>query len=351
MTGPDDTADSGFDLDSAVNEIGSDLGFNTQPDDDEPDTPVETDDEPQGDEGETPDSPEGEEVEQAAKDEQTQTPPAAREPPKSWPKEKHGIWAALPPEAQDFYTNREKQFLDGLEQYKAGAQYAKQLNDVVAPFRPLLQQQGINETEAFQYMLSAHANLSTGTPEQRRESFVQIGRDLGILGANDTADTLAGGEASQDAVMAHPIVQQLQQRLNALESERNRETQARLQRTKVEADTAVEAFAADPANAYFNEVASDMAQFVKQGLDLKDAYERAVWSNPVTRAKEQARLQTEAAESAKKAAQEQLQAARRPAATNVRGTESRRAPTEPKGKFLSDDSMMDDLKRIRARQT
>ena len=68
--------------------------------------------------------------------------------------------------------------------------------------------------------------------------------------------------------VAHPIVQQLQQRLNALESERNRETQARLQRTKVEADSAVEAFAADPANVYFNEVASDMAQFVKQYMGV-----------------------------------------------------------------------------------
>ena len=346
MPPENDTADSGFDLDSAVSEIGSDLGFTSpEPDEDEREEP-ETDDagEEQA-EAEGADEPEGE-GEEVAADEKPAEQAAVREPPKSWPKEKHAIWQTLPPEAQDFYTQREKQFLDGLEQYKAGAQYAKQLNDVVAPFRPLLQQQGINETEAFQYMLAAHANLSTGSPEQRRESFMQIGRDLGILGANDTADTLNGGEQ----LPVDPRVQELQQRLNALESERNRETQARLQRVKVEADTAVEAFAADPENIYFNEVASDMALLVKQGFELKDAYDSAVWSNPVTRAKEQARLQTEAAETAKKAAQEQLQTARRPAATNVRGVESRRAPTEPKGKFLSDESLMDDLKRIKSRQ-
>ena len=47
MSLPDETAaDSGFDLDSAVNEIGSDLGFSSTPDDDddEPELP-ETDDE------------------------------------------------------------------------------------------------------------------------------------------------------------------------------------------------------------------------------------------------------------------------------------------------------------------
>ena len=344
--GPDtDTADSGFDLDSAVAEIGTDLGFSSS----EPDEPDEPDDAPGAKASAEQDEPEGAEQGET-ETEGTEKPateqPTAKEAPKSWPKEKHAIWQTLPPEAQDFYLTREKQFLDGLEQYKAGAQYAKQLSDVVAPFRPLLQQQGINETEAFQYMLTAHANLSTGSPEQRRESFMQIGRDLGILGANDTTDTLAVGEQ----LPVDPRVQELQQRLNALESERNRETQARLQRVKVEADTAVEAFAADPENIYFNEVASDMALLVKQGFELKDAYDRAVWSNPVTRAKEQARLQTEAAETAKKAAQEQLQTARRPAATNVRGVESRRAPTEPKGKFLSDESLMDDLKRIKARQ-
>ena len=38
MSLPDETAaDSGFDLDSAVNEIGSDLGFSSTPDDDDDD--------------------------------------------------------------------------------------------------------------------------------------------------------------------------------------------------------------------------------------------------------------------------------------------------------------------------
>jgi hypothetical protein len=32
-----------------------------------------------------------------------------------------------------------------------------------------------------------------------------------------------------------------------------------------------------------------MVPFVKQGIALKDAYEKAVWANPVTRQKEQAK--------------------------------------------------------------
>ena len=294
----------------------------------------------------TPAEPAGQPVTTTAAEPAAQ-PAATDDMPKSWPKEKQPLWASLTPDAKQFYQQREKQFLDGLEQYKAGAQYAKQLQDVVAPFRPLLQQQGINEAAAFQYMLTAHANLSTGSADQRRDAFMQIGRDLGILGANDTPDSMAGAEQ----VQADPVVQELQARLNALESERDQATRARLQQAKVEADTAVEAFAADPANVYFNEVAKDMAVFVRQGVELKDAYDRAVWSNPVTRAKEQARLQTEAAAAAKRDAQQKLDKARAPAAANVRETQSRRTPTEPKGKFLSDESMSDTLRQIKARQS
>ena len=50
-------------------------------------------------------------------------------------------------------------------------------------------------------------------------------------------------------------------------------------------------FAADPAHPYFDDVANDITALLRGGgaKDLADAYDKAVWANPVTRAKEQAR--------------------------------------------------------------
>ena len=83
------------------------------------------------------------------------------------------------------------------------------------------------------------------------------------------------------------------------------------------------------------------------GHSLKDAYEKAVWANPVTRQKEIARIQTEAAAKLKVAASKEAEAAKRASSANVRGRETRRAPTEPKGTM--DETMRDTLEKIRNR--
>lgn len=53
----------------------------------------------------------------------------------------------------------------------------------------------------------------------------------------------------------------------------------------------VEAFAADPAHPFFDELSDDIAAILKTGASLAEAYEKAVWANPVTRAKEILRRQ------------------------------------------------------------
>ena len=55
----------------------------------------------------------------------------------------------------------------------------------------------------------------------------------------------------------------------------------------------VDDFAKDPAHPYFDELADEIALQIKAGKTLQDAYETAVYANPVTRAKELARIQLE----------------------------------------------------------
>lgn len=329
---PDPTAaDSGLDINAAAADIGADL-FGAERDaptpDDVPELDVET-------------APEQQEQETAAASEQEQPAPVEqpkREMPKSWSKDKQAMWDGLPPEAQDYYTQREKQFLDGLEQYKSDAGYAKQLREVLNPYRPFLQAQGVTETQAVQYLMNAHYRLTQGSEAERRAAYEQIGRDLGFL-------------EQQAAAQADPHVQQLQEKVNRLESTLTARQQAELHAARQKATSEVEVFASDPANAYFNEVANDMARIVAGNpeITLKDAYDQAVWANPVTRAKKLAELQTATTEKKKAAETERAQTVARATAPNVRGVDARKAPTEPKGKFLDDRSLLADLREITSR--
>jgi hypothetical protein len=80
---------------------------------------------------------------------------------------------------------------------------------------------------------------------------------------------------------------------------------------------------------------------------LKDAYERAVYANPVTRQKEIARLQTEADTKLREKSKNEAEAARKAARTNVRSRDTRRTPTEPLGTM--DETMKSTLSEIRSR--
>ena len=195
----------------------------------------------------------------------------------------------------------------------------------------MLDSMGVSDTDAVKYLLNAQYQLTNGTESQRKAAYERIGAELGFI-------TQQAAEQSQTPL--DPAVKQLQQELNEIRSTLTAKQQAELREAQAKANSEVEAFASDTANPYFGEVAQDMVQFINAGLSLKDAYDRAVWANPGTRAKEQARLQTEAAAKLKEKAKPEADAARRATSTNVRGAESRREPTEPLG------SMEDTMKQV-----
>lgn len=316
----EETADSGFDIGAAMDTVASAMAP-------EPEQTT-TDAAPVTDAPEASDT----ETEPVSSSET----PAARPPPQSWKKEMHATWAKLPPDAQDYYEQREKQMLDGLEQYKGDATYARQLKEVVTPYKAMLESMGVSETDAVKYLLNAQYQLTNGSEQQRRAAYERIGAELGFI-----------TQQAQEAAPVDPIVKQLQDKLNRIESDLTAKQRQEHAQVKAKADSEVQTFASDPVNLYFGEVAQDMVPFIQQGLPLKDAYDRAVWANPATRAKEQARLQTEATAKLKEKAKPEVEAARRAASTNVRGAESRREPTEPTGSM--EDTMKQTLANLRRR--
>jgi len=250
--------------------------------------------------------------------------------PPSWKKEWEPDWKLTPKQARQRFMEREKQMLDGLEQYKGDAGYGRSLREVFNPYQDFLKQQGVDEAKAVQYLLNAHYRLSQGSPEEKASYWQQLAQSYGLAQQQQT-----------DAQPLPPQVQQALDRINRIEGTLTQQQQEQRAQRLVETQSKVNAFAEDPAHPHFDECAEDIGKLIKAGYDLESAYQTAIYANPVVRAKELARIQTEAAKALKEKAKQTAMAARKATSANVNPANSSRTPTE--GKATMDD--MDNILR------
>lgn len=327
---------TGFDMDSAVERLGNELFPEPETSELEPsatDTIAEA----------LTEQPKEETVAQTTTEvpvAPTTTPePVTGTAPKSWPKEMHEHWAKTPPQVQQYWQTREKQMLDGLEQYKQAANFGKTFHDVITPFQEDFQRHGVEPQRAVQFLLEANRRLTTGTPESRQQAYQELGRNLGL-----SQPAPVNGEA---AVPVDPRIQTIEQKLAQIEEAQLAKQREALDLARVKSQQEVDAFASDPNNAFFDEVADDIVKFIKAGDSLQEAYQRAIWANPVTREKQmQARLQTEA-EKAKERARLDALPKKQAKSVNVRSRDTARSSTDPVGSM--DDTLKETLAKIKAR--
>ena len=333
-----------FDVGAAVDEIGSGLGFG--------ETTTEENDGLVLDvvSKEVPEAPTAE----AKPEEGTQTPaevkpdtPAATvdEAPKTWRKEASAHWAALPSEAKAEILKREADIFAGIESYKVDATFGKSVKQVVAPFEGILRQNNMDPVQTINGLLNSHYALATGTPEQKANLFRLLAKDYQI-----DIVALAGGQtATGEPPYIDPAVANLRQKLAGVESELTQARQARLNESKANISKQVAGFAEDPKNIYFNELADDMASLVQRGVagTLQEAYEKAIWLNPVTRAKETSRIATEQASTAAAAAKAKVATAKAATAANVKTSAKSGSATAPLGTL--DDTLASALAEIKSR--
>lgn len=266
----------------------------------------------------------------------------ARPAPRSWAKEYHEDWAKLPPKAQEYIELREKQMHEGLEQYKGDSGFGKTMREAITPYKAMLAAQGVDEVKATSYLLNAHYKLSTLQGNQKLAYFAQVANAYGIQ--------LPGSQQQQQV---DPAVREAQERLAKLEGKLTEREQRAYEEAKNRTASEVSTFAdakddkGNKVHPYFEEVADDIIVFLNAGLSLEESYDRAVYANPATRAKEQARLKTEAEASLKQRAKQEGNAAREASSSNVRSRDTRKAPTEPLGKM--DDTLKETFREIKSR--
>lgn len=272
-------------------------------------------------------------------------PPAATEtepqlaPPKTWRPEAAAKWQTLPPEVQREVLKREDDIFRGIESYKADAEVGKSVQRILSPYMPMLQAAGLSPLDQVDGLMKAHHLLATGTPEQKSLLFQRLAQDYGV-----PLENLSGEPSFVD-----PQVAALQSQLAGLQSrlmEREaREANAARQALQEELNT----FASDPAHQYFDEVAGDIAALLRAGAasSLADAYEKAVWINPATRAKEQARLTAESEASKAAEAKRKIEEARKASSVNVTTRPKAVSAAAPVGSI--DDTLNATLAAIRSR--
>lgn len=267
--------------------------------------------------------------------------------PKSWKSEWHPHWDSIPDQVKDIIEAREEDFLNGAKGYEGDRTYAKAIRDAVKPFEGLLKAQGVTDhAQAYQYLLAAHAQLAQKDPAKRLAYFQTLADIYDI----DKAGLTTALQAAPSGAQQDPVVKQLLEKVNNLEGTLNGEQQRRLTEAKAMVDSEVETFAKDPSHPYFNDLANDIAVLL-QGSDtmtMQEAYDRAVWGNPATRAKEQARVQKDTEAAIRKEAEEKADKARKARGTQVRGAENQDGPTDLLGSI--DDTMRETYRTIHNRQ-
>ena len=336
--------DVSINMDSALDSISSGLGFGeadkqlpTQAADGDATPPEETDSSAQEEpEPQKSEAAEGDDkVDGADKSDGTHEPIRV---PSSWAKEHHEDWSKLPRSTQEYITLREKQMLDGLSQYKEDAGFGRGLKEIINPYSPLLEAQGVNAEKAVKTLLNAHYKLSTASPEERANYFAYLAKSYGI----DTSSLPAQAQAQAD-----PQITALQKGMEEIKNQLSAGQRAALQAETARWEKEVDTFASDPAHPYFEEVADDIVKMIEAGEDLTGAYEKAVWANPVTREKEIARINKENEAKLRGKAKAETEAAKKAASGNVKSRDTNRTPTEPLGTM--EDTLRSTLTDIKSR--
>lgn len=271
------------------------------------------------------------------------TPPIGA--PKTWKAEEAAVWAAMPKEAQAAVLRREEDMFQGIERYKATAQFGTTIQQILQPYEGIMKAHGIDPVQNIDALMGAHFRMATGTNQQKLELFQQLAKDYKV--------DLSGLGSADDPYAAppNPEVESLRREIAELKSGQTSLQQQRYQEEQVKIQSTVEAFATDPKNVYFTEpgISDEMARLLRmdQKLGLADAYEKAVWTNPTTRAKEIARQDADKQTAAREASARQLAETQRATAANLKVHPKAGAATLPLGTM--DDTLAETLASMKNR--
>lgn len=209
-----------------------------------------------------------------------ETKTVATDAPQAIPPAIRAKWGNLDPDVQQAILKREDEVHKMFTRHDGELNMGRKMKEVITPYMPIIHSEGGTPEGAVQNLLNTAYVLKTGSQEQKLGVIQHIARAYGI----DLSAAAQPGQNHQPANELASFRQQLQQ----IQQQANPDAIISKLRDEMESDRVtqeVQAFAANPANAHFETVKAEMAALLGSGLakDLREAYDRAVWSNPATR--------------------------------------------------------------------
>lgn len=258
------------------------------------------------------------------------------EPPVSLKAEMKAKWKDLPSDVRAEWSRREGEIHRAMTAKDGDLNLGRTIKEIAAPYEAIIRSEGGTVEGAFKDLLNTSYILRTGSPQQKAQAIQaaiqQFGVDVRLLGQ---------GQQQVDPNIAH-----LQREIQTLRQQANPETiksqlQEQMERDNIQKQ--ISEFAANPKNAHFETVRSQMGALITSGQakDLQDAYEQACWANPSIRSE---LLKAQSAQEAEKKKAEM--AKKKNAAASVMGSPDGSSPAT----ITVKKSIRDNLKEAMAAQ-
>ena len=209
-----------------------------------------------------------------------ETPQESIRPPASWSAQAKADFAALPPHIQKEVSKREGDIDKGFRERAEQLKRYEPLENVIAPHRQKWAVAGVDEATAIKQLLAASDWLERDAAGALQHLARSYGVNIASLGQGNSPQPNSGN-TGQPQAQPDPVASEIQ----ALKAELQALKQGKEQETQQTYVSQIEAFAADPANLYFENVKPAMAKLLQSGLveTLPEAYERAIWADPTIR--------------------------------------------------------------------
>lgn len=307
-----DSGDSdSFDMDSALDEISGELFPETLKDgneeeDDLEGVKVDGEEDSESDETRVKEKTEGEE--KAGEEKVGGDNATSSTAPNTWKKEALAEWANIPEIAKQEILKREAEIHQGIEGYRVAAQVGDTFYTIAKDYTQNIESRGVKPLDMVSSFFHIDNVLANGNNDQKVEMLQKIANEYGII-----LDGTGNYSFQDDSVMElKREVQALKQQENERVARSNADMQAKI-------SNEISEFASKSENEHFNTVANDMAELIRanRGMTLKEAYDKAVWMNPTTRAIELSKEQKKAQEVLEAKRKEEINKAKKLSSVNL----------------------------------
>lgn len=268
-------------------------------------------------------------VEETSEAPKEKLPRSLGRPPGDWAPEAREHWDELPEAVKVAVRRQTANVGQTMRDTAEARQFQTQFNDVVAPFRTLMEAKRVDPLTATRNLMQVEAGLTMGTPQQKAAIAADIIRSYNV-DVNALDDLLSGHGNGADP--AHNgLLQAIDQRLAPLQQFMGDFQKARATREQAnQAESAQQVAEFEAEHEFVDDVRDDMALLLETAgragreMSLDQAYSLAVAQRPDLQKIVQQRQGAQAA-----AAQNKSLEAKKRAASSPVGAQSTAAPVKP----------------------